>query len=237
MLLPALVTGGIQEQSAFDCRKMLNDYFKNINITSAPPAGKAYYMNMKIRTVMHDSLAYPANESSLKITVAKDLYYYKSEQMDLYKDEKDVFVIVHASGTAVWSSAKDIPEAGNWNSAFLLRDSLIRESQVVECRELDVKHAAGKVRKITIEPPVKRQKQTHIRNMDFYFNSANGSLERSTVYYDRKSSIHHTITTFKEMNLNASAPAAKSVRELVLDRNNKPAGIYKGYKLIDNRKK
>jgi hypothetical protein len=229
-----LLTGGTNG-SAQDCRKTLDQYFKSINIPE-PEEGKVYYMDMKIKTVMYDSLSYPDNRSSLKITVTKDRYYYKSEQLDFYKDKKHVFLVMHNTKMIVWADAATVPdEAFGWNTAFALRDSLVNESEVTGCTEVAARGTVPRMKKIVLEPPSKRQKQTRIQRMEFYLNPNRSVIQRSVVHYNRQSAVCRAETVFNEMTLDAQIHMPKTVKELVLDKNNKPAGAYKGYELVDNR--
>ena len=236
VMLLSFIAKEISAQAGMnDCRKLLLDYFSKSNTTAKPPKGKVYYLDMQVKNIMKNSNE-PSNESEIKITIGNEVYFYQSTQMDLYKDQQDLFVAMHSTRSVYWASPEGYPaNEESWNKVFMLRDSLIRESKIVQCKEVADKNTSNLLKVIVLEVPEKRALQTKMEKMEFFLDTEKGYIIKSIVYFNSKNPISSSITTFNEMNFNYKVQL-KDVRAMVLNKNAVPVGSYKGYKLIDKRK-
>jgi hypothetical protein len=223
-----------------DCQQQLISYFSKSSLIGKPAAGKAYYMDLQIKNVMKDSLSKPTSYSNVKITISNTHYFYRSTEMDMYKDETSLFVIIHGSRSVFWSLSKDNGSSEKaWNVAFSLRDSLVKESKVVKCKELAAdKTNAHALKEVVLEIPAKRQVQTKVKQMEFILDTEKECITRSVVSFNDKNLIARTVTTFNEINLDYKEEhPEKKVEEMLIGKQGELIGAYKGYKLIDKRRK
>ncbi len=236
LLIPFCFAGTVEDSG---CKKLLGNYYSKMNISKSPKSGQCYYMHMLSESVMKDSSLYPKVKSEVKLIMTDKIYFYLSDLMNIYKDDKDMFVVTKADKSVYWMDAVD-EKKGNFaetnTKLFQMRDSLLMSSEIVSCK--DFAENGRNYKRMDLVVPVKLRAKSNLQGFSCIMDMNDSLLTQLKMNYVPSYKVKQTTVTYKTVDFNyTTPPKEKNVKEIFITSSGKLTTKYKGYELVDNRSK
>lgn len=230
LFLFSIISLELNAQAGKEC---LNDIFKleeKIYSKSYNDGDKPAYISYNVLTTDWED---QTNSSNVKVYKDKNNMHFFSEQVNIFQDEKDVFLILKMQKLVIVNSTKKEITNKKINDNFLeLRKEFLENCTVVKCEkspqnefiktlELKVNDNMGGVIKI--------------EKMIYTYNTQTEKILTTKIDYNEEYKVKEIFIKYNELEMESNYSFI-SAKKNVLDRNNKLLPKYKGYELVDNRK-
>lgn len=191
------------------------------------------YMNYSLHTVSMDTLQKPT-DVIIEVWKKNKMMEVKNSQMNVFQDEKEVFIVLPDKQLVVRNDAAFKKEDGQSVTRYLsIFDSLLNYSTVTRNQVVKSK---GYDRQVSIAINEKGQYIFKMKKIDYFIDSGAKKIKKVRMHYENSTSgIDYVDYTINELNNNFKGKDfPDQVATQFLNGNNLKEK-YKGYKLVDNR--
>ena len=212
-----------------ECKKLVRSFYAKMNENKKEGHIKYKYSS----TIIPRDKRQEIQKSESIIMYGNDKTYFQNDLVDMYQDQKEIFVVMHQTKQIIWS----YNASNNTNSidpfiAQQLVDTLIGMSKVVEC--LDEKIEGVNYKKITVQIPYEVQNEVQMKAMVFWINPQSTLLKKTKIIYPSYHEVLSLENTFYPLKEKFKMDN-KPIKNMVFDSGNKLLDKYKYYTLVDQR--
>ena len=200
------------------------------------------YLNYTVIAVPYDTVNNETTTNTIEVWMNKQQMHLKSDHMQVYQDNKDIFTILPNKKLVYRSDAFPGPEkAKKAGKLGLLQDTLFTLCHVVQCES----NPASPYQKIVLRTNERGKKLFNIRELVFHIDTRKQVLKRIRINYNKKWMLPglNEGLSYMEYTFNTNVHDAgkkkldKPVERLVMQPGKKLAAPYTGFQLVDNRYK
>jgi hypothetical protein len=217
------------------CKQELISCVKKLSRIKAPTGKQVYYVNMTLKTEMNENTNIPDSETRADVYMSAHQLHYISSVLETYQDESDAFAVLPQRKMIVWSPGGKRADADNYMQMITqAQDTLLTMSSVSGCQKVEENGRSLKM--ITLVPHPQARDAYKIRRLEYFLDSANGSIARTNTYYLTNQNIVMRSITYNKLDFNYSGEKlSRPVHEQIFASENKLHGKYQGYQLVDKR--
>jgi hypothetical protein len=225
-------------QTANPCRELLEAYAQKIGAYGLPGARERYRLHLDVTAVPAKRSVYtPASLEGktvdLKMTITGKELFYESTYLAVYRDEKDVFTVIHPQRTIVHSRPEQLPEAQGQDvlsrQLAALQQGFIKRSRVTACRDTVYAGQAAKVMELLPDP--QDQAQYHIKRITNYVLTGSLTVPRQVIEYAEGHGLARQVVNYHALDLDYKGKQPKSARACVYAAPGKLLDKYQGYQV------
>ena len=239
VLLIIMMLNGQESVAQFfrpECKETVWNYYKKglvgVNI---PEGKKVHYYHINFQTVPADNKTYSNTSVNVKIYMSAEQVHYLSDEVLVYQDRKDAFMVAKKQGIIVRSESG----LNNDNQEFLenfqvFTDSVFITSKTVGCRET-INDKKEKLLIVTLEMSKEACGALNVTRITYQVNKTRNKIEKVTMYYVKGHKYKKTVLVHLETDLNAKRKMNIPVVNYLYDSNGKLYNKFKNYRYIDNR--
>ncbi len=219
--------------------KIQNIYKQLYDKAKTADKNEVCYLNYKVTILSGKKKSIPL-ETTVEIFSGKEKRAVISNQIETYSDENaSVNVIPYNKTVYINPGIKkdDKTIASDLKKQMLIQDSIFQYCEVQHYGPERQKNGEV-IQKAILKISEKGIKKLHVVSMVFCFNKTLEQINEITYYYDNKSPIKEMKLKINEYVYNyKTSKLDEPALAMVLNKNNTLLNKYKGYRLIDNRKK
>lgn len=226
-----------QKNVSRSCVEKVREFSRKADRLPLPEEG-IIYSNYTQQIVMWDSINTPRINMEVKMMMNKDHLQYITPDLEVYQDEKDVFMIIHSKKKVIWSKS-DLGDKQKSNNRIgniaILKDSLFDLSTPLRCETFKKTDGKEKTR-LVLKTNKGGRELFHIDVIEYVYDNFTESVESVITTFVPTYEIKRTVVNYK-----VNDPAYKGIKlnkpvsSKIINKNNLLAGKYKGYELLDNR--
>jgi hypothetical protein len=222
-------------QKPEQCLALLKEHNRKMAQIAFPADGQVYYFESEQQIDMWDSISEPSVKMNVKIIMSSNQIQYYTNDIELYQDERDAFMVVKPKKMIAWStSSLNELKGERFKELTKTQDTLLAVSTVTSCRT--VKDGEKSTTIMVLTPKADAQRAFKVKTATYWFNNVTKRVEEVVIEFMPGYDAKRRTTSYKTMDLNYKLiKLNKPVLGLVLDKKNKPLSKYKGFQLIDNR--
>lgn len=211
---------------------MLNyiDRMAEGNIT--PDKGQAFFMHYVSENVPHEKFRSSVIKQTIKVYISPEQTTLESNDIAVYKDEKDIFTVVHPLKKVIWNPAGPGQElnAGGIQEMAAVQKQLLTSGKIVQCKTIE--SGQGKFQKLELIPAKMYKDQYHINSMVIMFDLQQEMVEKVVINFKANQDVVTQIITYKEINFNYRDFKPGRVKKQFLDKEGNLSNQYQGYTLV-----
>jgi hypothetical protein len=218
---------------------MVRSIYKRMNATSSEDA--TAHFNYTVKTVLSESSGAPADgkvsTTTADIVISKKQARYTSKEVVFYQDEVNAFTVIPSRKTIYWGDSNlSMGKKERQDRLGMLQDTLFTMCSVAENKPVSGKEEYDRC--ITLVPTKKAQELFGMKKLVFYVSEKKEKIYKISVDYPEGGQVEKMEITYNTMELDYKAPGmGKPVKSLFIEGRNQLVPSYKGYTLVDNRKK
>lgn len=219
-----------------DCRSLLLDYIGRMSAFRQPENSKVYYMNLHMSYSLWDKVA-SIPDVDAKLFVAGKAYFFESDQLSIYYDEKDLICLNHAYKQVILSESQSISNFEQTNTIeqlIKMQQDLILKSNFLSCKDTTVNSVQSKI--AILIPGDDMQLLYKLSRLTYYYSLATNRISKVKIEYKSGNKIKWQILEYKEISFDYPGWKATKARQMIFDSAGKLLPKYNHYSLIDNRK-
>ncbi len=217
-----------------ECLKKVRQYAQKINQMDFPEDNEVYFIHYAQEVVMWDSLHYPTTRADVKLLMSKDQIHTITDEIEMYQDVRDAFLIIHSKKMVIWNSStiradkeKKLKELAG------LSDTLFDLCRIKICQKVPVKNR--EMGQLLMIPEEELKASLNVRSLNLLYEPEDGRIQKVEVEYTPDFDYQKTITTYKTIDFNYKAKMNKPVMARILNKKQELLPAYQGYQLVDNR--
>jgi len=219
------------------CLKEVRAVFDRMNETTA--SGKVFHLNYGIKAVLNEKDKQEKNiisASSIEMLTSNKYSWILSEQMKVYKDNINTITVLPQRKLIYLSDAvMGAKDENMYTKLKQLQDTIFKNSEKVECVNV-----TGQLynKTVTLFLNSKISQALEMKKVTYYINSTENTLQRVFVEYipnKQYKTLDYVFTDadFDYTKVNIAVP----VEQLLYSGKGLLKQEYKGYEVIENRKK
>ncbi len=220
-----------------DCLEELKGIFSRFASIKAPLDDKVYFFEYVVTTVSRDKNT-PSSNMKVEMLTTKNYSEVRSEQMVSYQDDKNSFVVIPFKNLIYWGDSQlGLADSAVTSGLGGLQLKVLNMCMVKECKE--VSGSEGKFNKeIVLNPNDEIKKRFGFNELKFLVNSRTSKLYKTQISYVPQSKLASLGIVYETIDFDyKKASINYPVTTKFLTADGKLLPKYKGYKLIDVRKK
>lgn len=222
--------------SMIECRKMIDNYLKEMQQYTTPESNRWYYMHLLITTVPKPGTPFVRasldnRNVEVKVTAGKNRMIYESTYLSVYQDEKDVFTVIHPRKAIIWS--KPDPDVSKGKEVMaqnmvIGQQKLMQACTVRQCRDTTYEGKPTKI--IEMVPDAKAKEDYHIERIVYYYTPSESRMRKQEIDFTANYKIDRQIITYYAMNLNYRSKLPKSAYAEIFEGSNKHRKLQPPYR-------
>lgn len=229
-----LIVGCISNIQAQDYQQIILNSLSSLNQLERPQGNNKYYFKYRVRVVPHGKEVAEIS-TTIETMVAKDRIVIKSPQGNYYQDNRYAFTVINDDRKVIWAN----PPSAEWqnqdfSSLIDVKKAFFKSSTY--SRITRVNEPEG-IMLIKVLPALEVRKKGTIDYMLVEVNTKKNQVVRMLTNYNQLAPQKVKEYVYEKIDLSSSIKIAKNVRDYVLKNNDQLQSSYKGYELIDLRKK
>lgn len=198
-------------------------------------------LNYTVRTTLRKTPAMPENQrvstSTIDLVVSKEQARFTSKELIAYEDKTNSFTVIPSTKTVYWSDSN----MGKNKKDKMKRMSVIQDTLLDMCTVAENKEVKGHAeydRLIVLQPNKEAAGILQAEKISFYISSTGQSIYKVTIEGTKEAQAESIEITYNNIDFNyEQEDIGKPVRNFFVQGKDQLAPAYKGYKLVDNRKK
>jgi hypothetical protein len=225
-------------QPADPCRKLLEAYAGKLGAYGQPGAKGNYRLHMDItalpaKTAGSEPAALAGKTVELKVTATAKKLAYESTYLAVYRDEKDMFTVIHPQRTILHARAERMPEQAGGEALAgqltAIQQGFMRRCGIASCRDTVYAGQAAKVMELLPDP--KDQAQYHIKRITNYVLVKSQTVPRQVIEYAEGHGLDRQVVNYHAVDLDYRGKAPGPARAAVFAAPGKLLARYQGYRL------
>ncbi len=210
--------------------------FNKINDSRVLPEKSVFYVNYNQKITMWDKNT-PSVSTDVKVWANKYRIKYITNDIEVYQDNRDVFMIIHSKKKVIWgqSEMKEGNEAINQITKITaLKDTLISLSTIIKCET--IKKENMELLRMILKFNGEAREQLSIDQMEYNYDNKTGNVvsvitDFVSSHEVKRMEVHY----LKNENDYKGVKLDRPVSEKIVGKDNLLLPYYKYYQLIDNR--
>jgi hypothetical protein len=228
---------GFISASEDTCVGPLKTALKKLSLVGEPPAGKVYYMHVGMKKDMRPGSTTPSSNVEIRLWITAKEMIYETAQMSMYKDETDAFTIIHPRRQIVWTNGSKMSYSQSDRLQLgANQEALLDKSTLQLCHTIKIE--GKEIQEISLVPDKQIKATAKVEKLLFHYDPKQEKMLRIQTKYAPGSEVMEETVDFYELSFHYKGVVAVSAHEKVFSKgNNNLLSKYKGYKLLDNRRK
>ncbi len=225
------ICGVSYSQKQDHCLKEIFDIEESMSLKGDTSVkNKTVFMNYTVKNTDWDDQTITSN---IKMYKNEQYLHFFSEQVNIYRDEKEVVIVLPIQKVIIISSTTTRLNNYKMSDSFLeMRKEFMDSCQVVRCES-----AGGQNKLIALKvDPTKVDPSIKMKDIIYEYNNEAKKITSVKVNYQSDYKIKQMFTTYKAIEI-GSVYSFFPARRAVSDKKGNLLGKYAGYEIIDNRDK
>ena len=199
-----------------------------------PEKGQAFFMHYVSENVPHEKFRSAVIKKEFKVYITPTQTILESDDIAVYKDEVDLFAVVHPLKKVIWNPAGPDPEvttAGLREMADLQKQ-ILTTGEIVQCKTIG--SGEDKFQKVELIPAQMYRDQHRITSLVIIFDLQREMVEKVVINFEDDQDIITQIVTYKDVNFDYKDFKPVTIKKQFLDKNGNLNDKYPGYTLVRN---
>lgn len=199
-----------------------------------PEKGQAFFMHYTSENVPHEKFRSNVIKNEFKIYITPTQTILESDDISVYRDEVDLFAVVHPLKKVIWGAAGAAPEMTNSGIQQLagMQKEILTTGEVTKCETIG--SGENKFQKVELIPAKPYRDRYHITSMVILFDPHQDMISKVVISFEEDQDVVTQIVTYKEVNFDYRGFKPVMVKKQFLDKNGKLNKKYPGYTLVKN---
>jgi hypothetical protein len=226
----------VGQTSLNDCKNMLINCIGSMAQINVPTDKSIYRIKSTLNYVYKPAYTSQNTTVVADMFISKNKTFYESNYGSYFNDEKNSFVIIPSEKSIVWSDAIEIDnQKERLDKLYQIQDSLIKTGTMISCK--DIVYQKKEYKEVILKPNYKLAKQQSVDKMMIIYDENVNRIIEVTLFYAKESKLDKMVMEYNIIDLNYSKPIASSAASKIYEGKSKLKNIYKGYTVVDKRKK
>lgn len=209
------------------CKSKILNYYKKMRSSDV----NSIYFDYNIKCSFQDSIDYKPIDQRVKINMRKDLFVYKSEMVEMYKDSTDFFMLMKNENTIFWSSAEAFNTGKDANKYLMnLEDTFLLKSKTVICNNVNNTKDSSIINEITFYYDIKDCKEYEY--VKFCYNENKQQVSSVEIKFRKGYKINKQTVSYNELVFNDTKEIPNEFRSTFLTPSGNLKKNYSQYQLI-----
>ena len=202
------------------------------------PENKTLYISYTVSTTALDFNKQPVtSQSHVEVYVNKSRLYSLTNEAEVYRDEESSVLISPKRQTIIITDAHKKRKQALMQYTSMVQDTLFSLAQEEDCGYVKTE-TGDKVKRIELKMTEKGVKLFNIRYMDILLDKEEKAVHRMTIEYDEGYRLRQMELAFHAFDFDYKTDMLKRpALSAVFKSDNLVHAKYKGYKVIDRRKR
>jgi hypothetical protein len=196
-----------------------------ITATNAPSKGQVFERSYQMETTTWDN---ERLHTKVKCYQAAAAIHFLSDEISMYMDESDVFLVHHEAKSIFYSESAPNAFNGAPDQMIAIRKAFLENAEILSAKTLADGRKYLKLGKSAVQLP-----GMQIESMEYVF-IPDEELVSVKVNYAKSYKVKSMVMTDAVFDIKCKRNMKKPVRDLILDGNNKVRSAFSGYTFIDN---
>ncbi len=222
--------GYSQTNEINDCKNDILGYFDTMEKVLSPKGNKVYYMKYNTSTDFQESQNTPSSSSYTEMLIAENKILLDDENMKVFGDDKDVFVVLPKVGKIYWNNSDPrlFAESNSQKKFLEIERALLASAVQINCV---VKNG---LQHITIIPNDEFEKKSGLKRQLLEYDLNSKRVVRVENLFNTNSRIKKQVVIYEIIDYK-STKKIKQPLEYIF-RGTELNVAYKNFEIIDNRK-
>lgn len=199
-----------------------------------PEKGQTFFMHYVSENVPHEKFRSPVIRKEVKIYVTPSQTILESDDISVYKDDADIFAVVHPLKQVIWGQAGKDPEltADGMQEMARMQKEILTTGKVIQCKTIG--SGENMFQKIELIPAAGYKDLHHITTMVILYSLQTEMINKMVISFEADQDVLTQIVTYQEVNFDYKHFKPITVKKKFLDKNGNLNQNYPGYTLVKN---
>lgn len=199
-----------------------------------PEKGRAFFMHYVSENVPHEKFRSTVIKNEFKVYITPTQTILESDDIAVYRDQVDLFAVVHPLKKVIWNPAGPDPEATTASLREMadLQKQILTTGKIVQCTTIG--SGENRFQKAELIPAEMYRNEHHITSLVIMFDLQEEMVEKVVVNFKADQDVITQIITYKEVNFDYQDFKPVTIKKQFLDKNGNLNDKYLGYTLVKN---
>ncbi len=232
ILLVTAITFLICIAGQSQCLKPIEEYLDRTASISSPTGSKVYFMEYSVETIPADGSKMPTSLVHSKVYKSSKRLSFKTDDIEIYEDEKDKVMIVHPSKRIIIDKPSKTANAMDASEVASIQKSILTSAKVLSCNKIHDNGSYILELKLECSKEIKEKYKIDFTNITFDLDE--NRIRRVESIFSKDHSLKRQITDYENLDFSVTNVEISTAKTVVFDTNGNLRPRLKSYAILNN---